>query len=307
MVNIWKIWKIARKGKQMKLFKKTKNRTTGHTVYRFLGIKLSIKNKTLRLEKEIASLRKILNATIDITKYPKADGELRNIQIECINLLKSFDKICKENNLEYWLDSGTLLGAYRHKGFIPWDDDIDTCMLREDYIKVLPILKKYFENSDFYVRERAITVNNFQIRIINKNNSKIALDIFPVDAYIKSNLSDEEKKEVTGKIKKATKIFHKKYNSKRLKAEKIPKAKRDLLAIQNKIVLEDRLPQEDKPALFFAIDFPCDAKGDLVFDHDLVFPLKAIEFEGNTYPCPNRTEDYLSNFYGNYMEFPKTI
>ena len=99
----------------MKLFKKTKNRTTGHTVYRFLGIKLSIKNKTLRLEKEIASLRKILNATIDITKYPKADGELRNIQIECTNLLKSFDKICKENNLEYWLDSGTLLGAYRHK------------------------------------------------------------------------------------------------------------------------------------------------------------------------------------------------
>ena len=291
----------------MKLVKRILDKNNGHTIYRFLGIKISIKNKYIKLEREIESLRNIINANIDITKYPIAKGKLREIQIGCANLLETFDTICKKHNLSYWLDSGTLLGAYRHKGFIPWDDDIDTCMPREDYNKILPILKKYFENTDFYIRERAKTINNFQIRIINKYNYRIALDIFPVDRYLKADLTSEEKKEITKKIKKATKIFHKKYHFKRLNRNKIPKAKQDLLSIQNKIVLENRLPECEKPALFFAIDFPCDAKGDLIFENDIVFPLKELEFEGKLYPCPNNTEEYLRNFYGDFMAFPKII
>ena len=56
--------------------------------------------------------------------------ELRKIQLE---ILDSIDSFCRENGINYYLFAGTLLGAVRHKGYIPWDDDIDVCMKREDY------------------------------------------------------------------------------------------------------------------------------------------------------------------------------
>ena len=62
--------------------------------------------------------------------------ELRKIQIEILDDINTF---CKKNKINYWIDCGTLLGAVRHSGYIPWDDDIDIGMLREDYDKFLKI------------------------------------------------------------------------------------------------------------------------------------------------------------------------
>ncbi len=65
--------------------------------------------------------------------FLKQRNLLRLVQTANLGLLKILDKLCKENNITYWLDFGTLLGAKRHKGFIPWDDDVDIGMPREDY------------------------------------------------------------------------------------------------------------------------------------------------------------------------------
>ena len=59
-----------------------------------------------------------------------------------LEILQEIHKICVENNLTYWLEAGTLLGAVRHKGFIPWDDDSDVSMPRADYEKFLKIAQK---------------------------------------------------------------------------------------------------------------------------------------------------------------------
>ena len=69
---------------------------------------------------------------------------------------------CKEHNINYFLTAGTMLGAVRHKGFIPWDDDIDICLIRDEYEKLLAILHKELTNTQYYARERWEYGNNFQ-------------------------------------------------------------------------------------------------------------------------------------------------
>lgn len=73
--------------------------------------------------------------------------DLQEIHKYEVDLLKIFVEICEENNLKYYLAGGSLLGAIRHKGFIPWDDDIDILMPRPDYMKFQEIdIKKYCPN-----------------------------------------------------------------------------------------------------------------------------------------------------------------
>ena len=74
-------------------------------------------------------------------KASNEDG-LRKLQLAELALLKQLKKICDENNINYHIDRGTLLGAIRHKGFIPWDDDIDVILRRDDYNKLLNLLSK---------------------------------------------------------------------------------------------------------------------------------------------------------------------
>ena len=66
---------------------------------------------------------------------------LKEIQKIELDILIYFDKVCKENNIKYYLSSGTLLGAVKYKGFIPWDDDIDVILMRDEYLKLMDVLK----------------------------------------------------------------------------------------------------------------------------------------------------------------------
>ena len=71
------------------------------------------------------------------------DGSLlRKHQLKMLEMLKYIDQVCRKHAIDYWLCSGTLLGAVRHGGFIPWDDDVDIEMRKEDYQRLIEILKR---------------------------------------------------------------------------------------------------------------------------------------------------------------------
>lgn len=74
-------------------------------------------------------------------KFNPEGSQLRKVQLRMVEILKEIDKICTKHNLSYWLCGGSLIGAMRHKGFIPWDDDIDIEMPIQDYKKFIEICK----------------------------------------------------------------------------------------------------------------------------------------------------------------------
>jgi len=82
-------------------------------------------------------------------------NDLRDIQLTQLEILLEFDRICKKHRIQYHLFAGTLLGAVRHKGFIPWDDDIDVCMLRSEYDRFLSVYTT--ELADAYFLQNSYT------------------------------------------------------------------------------------------------------------------------------------------------------
>lgn len=75
----------------------------------------------------------------------KISSEMKKVWAVQIDLLEQVKKICKKHGLKYFADSGTLIGAIRHKGYIPWDDDIDLVMMRNDYNKFMEYAKSELE------------------------------------------------------------------------------------------------------------------------------------------------------------------
>lgn len=143
-----------------------------------------------------------------------------NIELE---MLKKLDKICKDNNIKYSLAGGSLLGAVRHKGYIPWDDDIDIMMQRNEYEKFLEIAQKqfefpyfiqYYKTEKYYNRGHAQIRNSNTTAIINGDeyndfNKGIFIDIFPLDNIPDS---EDEKKKFLKKILKHKKKLEFFYN-----------------------------------------------------------------------------------------------
>ena len=126
--------------------------------------------------------------------------DLKKIELE---LLIDFDKICKAHNLRYFLIGGTLLGAVRHKGFIPWDDDIDVGMPRSDYeilmknaVDWLPkhISLRNWKNTKDYVYQFSKIENNKTILIENKyehlksRKGGVYIDVFPFDRMLNKTI-----------------------------------------------------------------------------------------------------------------------
>ncbi|MBB3207812.1 phosphorylcholine metabolism protein LicD [Rhodopirellula rubra] len=106
------------------------------------------------LHEKVDHLQAMLASIYPVDEALPATGSERKVQEAGLGTLVAIDRICRNNGLQYWLDGGTLLGAVRHKGFIPWDDDIDISMPVADRAKLIEILRSCDNGNEFAIYER---------------------------------------------------------------------------------------------------------------------------------------------------------
>lgn len=243
-------------------------------------------------------------------KYNPDGSKLRHDQLELLKMVKHLAEICKKNNIHWWLSSGTLLGAARHQGFIPWDDDMDIVLLEKDYKRLQKIL--IHENSEEYVFHCRKTDFNY-VNLFGKYRKRngeinstthprtkmykykgIGFDIFALreTSYISARFSEVICRRMLNcqyKIKdKWTRMITTRF------LEGIS----DLLILCIDYIL--RLFKKNGEMHYV----PGTGWAHHYFDKNNIFPLKEIAFEDTYFPIPNKMDSYLTLVYGDYMKLP---
>ena len=263
----------------------------------------------------IERIHRNLMLSIDIENLPQAKGAIRDIQLLSNEGLKVLDRICKKHNLEYWLDFGTLLGAVRHKGFIPWDDDTDIGMMSADYKKLLVVIDEELADTDFrfirvpsqigkIVHKDFMPHGNDEVtRFINWDISDkimFAIDVTPY-YFVKDSISNESLiKQVVSSVEQKQNA---QYKGGLLYDNFLPAE-----AVVNKLHSRITTQSQSKRLIMGleCIAVKINTRPWIVSSTDL-FPLSTLIFENNTYRVPHKYQKYLINAYGEYMNIPQNI
>lgn len=276
-------------------------------------------DKVVNLEnsfnKEFDNNKKILDSyheyfnLIYLNNNVKAQGILRYIQLQTFEMLKFIVKLCEKNEITYWLDYGSLIGAIRHNGYVPWDDEIDIGMLRNDYEKFVKVILNELEKNPF-LRDRINlrilfppfrnlkSINLYPaptIQFVDKmplaNVDIHVLDYLNVDAYNARKLSENQKFLNLVRKKLTNNIENRNYD---ILEEEYIRAQQEFGISKNESSL---------------VCYSIDDGFRIPTDISDVFPLKKVFFEGVEFYAPNKPIDYLSKAYytGDIMKIPKLM
>lgn len=241
----------------------------------------------------------------DLSKYNPEGSTLRKAQLRMLDILIEVDQICRRHSIPYFLESGTLLGAVRHGGFIPWDDDVDITIMRKDY----PRLRKYLmeELPDTLVLQDTKSDPNYPMLLTKIRDTK---------SYFEEEYTDN--------------IKYKGIYIDIFALEKVPcwKWKQFLDYAYGHCVRSMHNYYSKKDKIFSSIIFPFawlmmvitrainhfipstkysyeyGRKTYVRYDIKDIFPLKEIQFESGTFFAPKNYDALLKVCYGDYMQIP---
>lgn len=243
---------------------------------------------------------------------------LRPAQLKMLDILQAIDKICFKHDIKYFLACGTLLGAVRHKGFIPWDDDCDIAMMRSDYEKFMQVapgelpdhLFLQTHELDSNYPKKICKIRNKNTKLVECDETEhekycqgIFVDIFIYDYYpewgryvnkmleIGPHLRMKRKayskgslmRAVVGLLTSIPYVLHVALRALYLSIGKTFRKNQKMPLIGSEIILS-----EEK-----------------LFPKEVIFPLKRERiFEGQEFYLPHDPDGYLKIYYGNYMQVP---
>ncbi|MDR1810734.1 MAG: LicD family protein [Prevotella sp.] len=239
-------------------------------------------------------------------------SEQRSLQLKMLDILKVVDAICRKHGLTYWISGGTLLGAIRHGGFIPWDDDIDMELLRPDYKKLLKILARELP-ADLYlqtpgekgyrlllskVRDRYSIVHSEEEDMSPYREKGVFIDIFPEERtyrrlkeFVDFFYGRAVRRLTRGRPFHSFRFFYE-YAVSLLLFYPLGVCFVQLARLICKVLRPDNILHS------YGI-------GNSTNHHaSYMFPPAEVSFEGCRFFAPKDTDTYLKKQYGNYMEIP---
>lgn len=245
-----------------------------------------------------------------------ATGNLRNAQLRMVEILVEIDKLCRRHQLRYYLDFGTLLGAVRHKGFIPWDDDIDICIYEEDWDAFCEIAPQELpswlclQSPKTEPSAPRVGKDGF-VKVIDKNSLYIQPDdVFSKD-YTKGCYVDVFKSLRYPKM--PHKLFW--YLCRRI-AYALGFLQGNRLINFKNIICYFVYPLSLCFHSLILYSFYVFGKSNLIHccprgymyghrsPYEVFFPLKEIEFEGHLFMAPNNPDQRLKDVFGDYTKLP---
>ena len=240
----------------------------------------------------------------------------RDLQLKILEIIKYIDKLCKKHKIDYYLIYGSALGAVRHKGFIPWDDDLDVGMTYENYLKFIDVCKKELNTKTYFLQtpenEKNYYLSFAKMRditttLIEEANKDIDItygvyvDIFPIVGVPKNKI---KRKFLEINRAFALSVNLNVINNKLLYS---------IFKIILKIVGKERLLKICKKN---CVKYSCNDYEDwcCIFDGDgmkcnmttktIMGKPTIVEFEDTKLPIPEEYDSYLTHLYNDYMKIP---
>jgi lipopolysaccharide cholinephosphotransferase len=247
------------------------------------------------------------------------DGRLRQAQLKMLAMLEQVDAICQRHGLDYWLEGGTLLGAIRHQGFIPWDDDLDIAMPRASYdafLRLAPIelsdsmwLQTAQTDPGYFNLSVPLKIRDCNSRFIELHETGkelyqqgIFIDVFVYDKMSENTFARKLSKFLAKKI---IRLLRAKYS--RIQTGHYAKIYTSLSRIIPKAMLEKKLQSIIRKAnrgLSNWLGYGYDCVNSNLISMDDIYPLKRTTFETGQFNIVNRPEVILTHLYGDYLSLP---
>jgi lipopolysaccharide cholinephosphotransferase len=246
-----------------------------------------------------------------------ATYEIRPLQLRILDILTAIHKVCEERGLRYYIIAGTLLGAVRHKGFIPWDDDLDIGMPRKDYDLLMANAKEWlpepfevvsYETDKNYPLPFA-KVQDASTTLIERMHLKylggIYMDIFPLDGITSNPLKQRLHFARYFYLKKVQYFLYRDpYRHGHGPSSWIPLLCRRLYTLEEVQEKMRRMQKTyDYDASDFVVDYDDGRKG--IMPRSVIGKPTPILFEDKQVMGVEHPHDYLSQKYGDYMTIPK--
>ena len=265
------------------------------------------------------------------TFIPMDDEQFQLVQRTGMEMFLAINEICQKHNLSIMLGFGSALGAVRHKGFIPWDDDVDLLMPRKDYDKFISVCEKelppnlvvYAPGTENGPEVRYTKIFNREVKVFSEGGDELSnlvcLDLMPLEYYDDKPFRRRIRWAFYLLISSAattTRLWHDRKNNtdykflmKLTRKGKVEYYLRliigflfSFLPYQKWLLIADdwykNAPKTNQlfiPSIFINTN---------PIDIDIMLPVSFGEFEGNTVPLPHRAEDYLAFQYGDWKKLP---